>query len=380
MMAGIGEFLTRGARKLGEAGLTDADRAAARALHSNMDNSTRLERMMHNNGVLTAGDVKSRLFSSAMTGGAVAAPFGLAVASGTGSDTTFSDTMQFAAAGAAIGGLISAGINARRGRLGRIVTDAKSFAHGVNTKQESMKVNFAKALFTDESTLQQEAKAAFSNQKGYDDAVRRFNRNFAGQTNSAQDGAGFSFNDSIKNAANQMKEAVLGTANANASKLSGFNPGKLKIGPEITPKIPPAAQRESLSKKAMQSAIDKSEQNRKQAMLVGLNNRVANAYEGTSWAQAESKLAQKGLNTRLMDAVNSPNVSARAINDAFDRRQGISASATSRLKAGRSMSTESVFAGSTTYSGLNSAGSSWASANSSKFSGGYSNKRISRYG
>ena len=76
MMAGIGEFLTRGARKLGEAGLTDADRAAARALHSNMDNSTRLERMMHNNGVLTAGDVKSRLFSSAMTGGAVAAPFG----------------------------------------------------------------------------------------------------------------------------------------------------------------------------------------------------------------------------------------------------------------------------------------------------------------
>ena len=110
----------------------------------------------------------------------------------------------------------------------------------------------------------------------------------------------------------------------------------------------------------MQSAIDRSEQNRKQAMLVGLNNRVANAYEGTSWAQAESKLAQKGLNTRLMDAVNSPNVSARAINDAFDRRQGISASATSRLKAGRSMSTESVFAGSTTYSGLNSAGSSWA--------------------
>ena len=62
MMAGIGEFLTRGARKLGEAGLTDADRAAARALHANMDNSTRLERMMHNNGVLTAGDVKSRLF------------------------------------------------------------------------------------------------------------------------------------------------------------------------------------------------------------------------------------------------------------------------------------------------------------------------------
>ena len=54
--------------------------------------------------------------------------------------------MQFAAAGAAIGGLISAGINARRGRLGRIITDAKSFAHGVNTKQESMKVNFAKAI------------------------------------------------------------------------------------------------------------------------------------------------------------------------------------------------------------------------------------------
>lgn len=378
MMAGIGEFLTRGARKLGEAGLTDADRAAARALNTSMDNSTRLERMMHNNGVLTAGDVKSRLFSSAMTGGAVAAPFGLAVASGTGSDTTFSDTMQFAAAGAAIGGLISAGINARRGRLGRIVTDAKSFAHGVNTKQESMKVNFAKALFTDESTLQQEAKAAFKNQKGYDDAIRKFNRNFAGQGNSAQ--GGFSFNDSIRNAANQMKEAVLGTANTQASKMSGFNPGKLRIGPDITPKIPPAAQRESLSKKAMQSAIDRSEQNRKQAMLVGLNNRVANAYEGTSWAQAESKLAQKGLNTRLMDAVNSPNVSARAINDAFDRRQGISASATSRLKAGRSMSTESVFAGSTTYSGLNSAGSSWASANSSKFSGGYSNKRISRYG
>lgn len=377
-MAGIGEFLTRGARKLGEAGLTDADRAAARALNTSMDNSTRLERMMHNNGVLTAGDVKSRLFSSAMTGGAVAAPFGLAVASGTGSDTTFSDTMQFAAAGAAIGGLISAGINARRGRLGRIVTDAKSFAHGVNTKQESMKVNFAKALFTDESTLQQEAKAAFKNQKGYDDAIRKFNRNFAGQGNSAQ--GGFSFNDSIRNAANQMKEAVLGTANTQASKMSGFNPGKLRIGPDITPKIPPAAQRESLSKKAMQSAIDRSEQNRKQAMLVGLNNRVANAYEGTSWAQAESKLAQKGLNTRLMDAVNSPNVSARAINDAFDRRQGISASATSRLKAGRSMSTESVFAGSTTYSGLNSAGSSWASANSSKFSGGYSNKRISRYG
>lgn len=378
MMAGIGEFLTRGARKLGEAGLTDADRAAARALNTSMDNSTRLERMMHNNGVLTAGDVKSRLFSSAMTGGAVAAPFGLAVASGTGSDTTFSDTMQFAAAGAAIGGLISAGINARRGRLGRIVTDAKSFAHGVNTKQESMKVNFAKALFTDESTLQQEAKAVFKNQKGYDDAIRKFNRNFAGQGNSAQ--GGFSFNDSIRNAANQMKEAVLGTANTQASKMSGFNPGKLRIGPEVTPKIPPAAQRESLSKKAMQSAIDRSEQNRKQAMLVGLNNRVANAYEGTSWAQAESKLAQKGLNTRLMDAVNSPNVSARAINDAFDRRQGVSASATSRLKAGRSMSTESVFAGSTTYSGLNSAGSSWASANSSKFSGGYSNKRISRYG
>ena len=376
MMAGIGEFLTRGARKLGEAGLTDADRAAARALHSNMDNSTRLERMMHNNGVLTAGDVKSRLFSSAMTGGAVAAPFGLAVASGTGSDTTFSDTMQYAA----IGGLISAGINARRGRLGRIVTDAKSFAHGVNTKQESMKVNFAKALFTDESTLQQEAKAAFSNQKGYDDAVRKFNRNFARQADSAQGGAGFSFNDSIRNAANQMKEAVLGTANANASKLSGFNAGKLRIGPEVIPKIPPAAQRESLTQKAMQTAMNKSEQNRKQAMLVGLNNRVANAYEGTSWAQAESKLAQKGLNTRLMDAVNSPNVSARAINDAFDRRQGISASATSRLKAGRSMSTESVFAGSKTYSGLNSGGANWTGANSSKFSGGYSNKRISRYG
>lgn len=378
MMAGIGEFLTRGARKLGEAGLTDADKAAARVLHANMDNSTRLERMMHNNGVLTAGDVKSRLFSSAMVGGAVAAPFGLAVASGTGSDTTFADTMQIAGAGAAIGGLISAGINARRGRLGRIVTDAKSFAHGVNTKQDAMKVNFAKALFTDEATLQQEAKAAFKNQKGYDDAIRKFNRNFAGQENSAQ--GGFSFNDSIRNAANQMKEAVLGTANANASKLSGFNPGKLRIGPEVTPKIPPAAQRESLSKKAMQSAIDRSEQNRRQAMQIGLNNRVANAYEGTSWAQAESKLAQKGLNTRLMDAVNSPNVSARAINDAFDRRQGISASATSRLKAGRSMSTESVFAGSKTYSGLNSAGSSWASANSSKFSGGYSNKRISRYG
>lgn len=377
-MAGIGEFLTRGARKLGEAGLTDADKAAARALHANMDNSTRLERMMHNNGILTAGDVKSRLFSSAMVGGAVAAPFGLAVASGTGSDTTFADTMQIAGAGAAIGGLISAGINARRGRLGRIVTDAKSFAHGVNTKQDAMKVNFAKALFTDESTLQQEAKAAFKNQKGHDDAIRKFNRNFAGQGNSAQ--GGFSFNDSIKNAANQMKEAVLGTANANASKLSGFNPGKMRIGPEVTPKIPPASQRESLSKKAMQSAIDRSEQNRKQAMQIGLNNRVASAYEGTSWAQAESKLAQKGLNARLMDAVNSPNVSARAINDAFDRRQGISASATSRLKAGRSMSTESVFAGSTTYSGLNSAGSSWASANSSKFSGGYSNKRISRYG
>lgn len=378
MMAGIGEFLTRGARKLGEAGLTDVDKAAARALHTNMDNSTRLERMMHNNGILTAGDVKSRLFSSAMVGGAVAAPFGLAVASGTGSDTTFADTMQIAGAGAAIGGLISAGINARRGRLGRIVTDAKSFAHGVNTKQDAMKVNFTKALFTDEATLQQEAKAAFKNQKGYDDAIRKFNRNFAGQGNSAQ--GGFSFNDSIKNAANQMKEAVLGTANTQASKMSGFNPGKLRIGPEITPKIPPAAQRESLSKKAMQSAIDRSEHNRRQAMQIGLNNRVANAYEGTSWAQAESKLAQKGLNTRLMDAVNSPNVSARAINDAFDRRQGISASATSRLKSGRLMSTESVFAGSTTYSGLNSAGSSWASANSSKFSGGYSNKRISRYG
>ena len=38
-----------------------------------------------------------------------------------------------------------------------------------------------------------------------------------------QGGAGFSFNDSIRNAANQMKEAVLGTANTNASKLSGFN-------------------------------------------------------------------------------------------------------------------------------------------------------------
>jgi hypothetical protein len=380
MMAGIGEFLTRGARKLGEAGLTDADRAAARALHSNMDNSTRLERMMHNNGVLTAGDVKSRLFSSAMTGGAVAAPFGLAVASGTGSDTTFSDTMQFAAAGAAIGGLISAGINARRGRLGRIVTDAKSFAHGVNTKQESMKVNFAKALFTDESTLQQEAKAAFKNQKGYDDAIRKFNRNFAGQTNGAQSGAGFSFNDSIKNAANQMKEAVLGTANTQASKMSGFNPGKLRIGPEVTPKIPPAAQRESLTQRAMQTAMDRSEQNRRQAMQIGLNNRVANAYEGTSWAQAESKLAQKGLNARLMDAVNSPNVSARAINDAFDRRQGISASATSRLKAGRSMSTESVFAGSKTYSGLNSGGANWTGANSSRFSGGYNSKKVRRYG
>ena len=378
MMAGIGEFLTRGARKLGEAGLTDADRAAARALHSNMDNSTRLERMMHNNGVLTAGDVKSRLFSSAMVGGAVAAPFGLAVASGTGSDTTFADTMQIAGAGAAIGGLISAGINARRGRLGRIVTDAKSFAHGVNTKQDAMKVNFAKALFTDESTLQQEAKAAFKNQKGYDDAIRKFNRNFAGQADSAQ--GSFSFNDSIRNAANQMKEAVLGTANTQASKMSGFNPGKLRIGPEVTPKIPPAAQRESLSKKAMQSAIDRSEQNRKQAMLVGLNNRVANAYEGTSWAQAESKLAQKGLNTRLMDAVNSPNVSARVINDAFDRRQGISASATSRLKSGRSMSTESVFAGSKAYSGLNSGGANWIGANSSRFSGGYNSKKVSRYG
>nr|DAP85077.1 MAG TPA: hypothetical protein [Caudoviricetes sp.] len=378
MMAGIGEFLTRGARKLGEAGLTDADKAAARALHANMDNSTRLERMMHNNGVLTAGDVKSRLFSSAMVGGAVAAPFGLAVASGTGSDTTFADTMQIAGAGAAIGGLISAGINARRGRLGRIVTDAKSFAHGVNTKQDAMKVNFAKALFTDEATLQQEAKAAFKNQKGYDDAIRKFNRNFAGQSDSVQ--GGFSFNDSIKNAANQMKEAVLGTANANASKLSGFNPGKLRIGPEVTPKIPPAAQRESLSKKAMQSAIDRSEQNRKQAMQIGLNNRVASAYEGTSWAQAESKLAQKGLNARLMDAVNSPNVSARAINDAFDRRQGISASATSRLKAGRSMSTESVFAGSKTYSGLNSGGTNWTGANSSRFSGGYNSKKVSRYG
>lgn len=377
-MAGIGEFLTRGARKLGEAGLTDADRAAARALHSNMDNSTRLERMMHNNGVLTAGDVKSRLFSSAMVGGAVAAPFGLAVASGTGSDTTFADTMQIAGAGAAIGGLISAGINARRGRLGRIVTDAKSFAHGVNTKQDAMKVNFAKALFTDESTLQQEAKAAFKNQKGYDDAIRKFNRNFAGQADSAQ--GSFSFNDSIRNAANQMKEAVLGTANTQASKMSGFNPGKLRIGPEVTPKIPPAAQRESLSKKAMQSAIDRSEQNRKQAMLVGLNNRVANAYEGTSWAQAESKLAQKGLNTRLMDAVNSPNVSARVINDAFDRRQGISASATSRLKSGRSMSTESVFAGSKAYSGLNSGGANWIGANSSRFSGGYNSKKVSRYG
>ena len=377
-MAGIGEFLTRGARKLGEAGLTDADKTAARALHANMDNSTRLERMMHNNGILTAGDVKSRLFSSAMVGGAVAAPFGLAVASGTGSDTTFADTMQIAGAGAAIGGLISAGINARRGRLGRIVTDAKSFAHGVNTKQDAMKVNFAKALFTDEATLQQEAKAAFKNQKGYDDAIRKFNRNFAGQGNSAQ--GGFSFNDSIKNAANQMKEAVLGTANANASKLSGFNPGKLRIGPEVTPKIPPAAQRESLSKKAMQSAIDRSEQNRKQAMQIGLNNRVASAYEGTSWAQAESKLAQKGLNARLMDAVNSPNVSARAINDAFDRRQGISASATSRLKAGRSMSTESVFAGSKTYSGLNSGGANWTGANSSRFSEGYNSKKVSRYG
>lgn len=377
-MAGIGEFLTRGARKLGEAGLTDADRAAARALNTSMDNSTRLERMMHNNGVLTAGDVKSRLFSSAMTGGAVAAPFGLAVASGTGSDTTFADTMQIAGAGAAIGGLISAGISARRGRLGRIVTDAKSFAHGVNTKQDAMKVNFAKALFTDEATLQQEAKAAFKNQKGYDDAIRKFNRNFAGQTNSAQ--GGFSFNDSIKNAANQMKEAVLGTANAQASKMSGFNPGKLRIGPEVTPKIPTAAQRESLSKKAMQSAIDRSEQNRRQAMQIGLNNRVANAYEGTSWAQAESKLAQKGLNARLMDAVNSPNVSARAINDAFDRRQGISASATSRLKSGRSMSTESVFAGSKTYSGLNSGGANWTGANSSRFSGGYNSKRVSRYG
>lgn len=379
-MAGIGEFLTRGARKLGEAGLTDADKAAARALHTNMDNSTRLERMMHNNGVLTAGDVKSRLFSSAMVGGAVAAPFGLAVASGTGSDTTFGDTMQIAATGAAIGGLISAGINARRGRLGRIVTDAKSFAHGVNTKQDAMKVNFAKALFTDEATLQQEAKAAFKNQKGYDDAIRKFNRNFAGQENSAQSGAGFSFNDSIKNAANQMKEAVLGTANAQASKLSGFNPGKLRIGPDVTPKIPPAAQRESLTQRAMQTAIDRSEQNRKQAMQIGLNNRVASAYEGTSWAQAESKLAQKGLNTRLMDAVNSPNVSARAINDAFDRRQGISASATSRLKAGRSMSTESVFAGSKTYSGLNSGGANWAGTNSSRFSGGYNSKKVSRYG
>nr|DAY39796.1 MAG TPA: hypothetical protein [Caudoviricetes sp.] len=378
MMAGIGEFLTRGARKLGEAGLTDADKAAARALHANMDNSTRLERMMHNNGVLTAGDVKSRLFSSAMVGGAVAAPFGLAVASGTGSDTTFADTMQIAGAGAAIGGLISAGINARRGRLGRIVTDAKSFAHGVNTKQDAMKVNFAKALFTDESTLQQEAKAAFKNQKGYDDAIRKFNRNFAGQGNSAQ--GSFSFNDSIKNAANQMKEAVLGTANTQASKMSGFNPGKLRIGPEVTPKIPTAAQRESLSKKAMQSAMDRSEQNRKQAMQIGLNNRVASAYEGTSWAQAESKLAQKGLNARLMDAVNSPNVSARAINDAFDRRQGISASATSRLKAGRSMSTESVFAGSKTYSGLNSGGANWTGANSSRFSGGYNSKKVSRYG
>lgn len=378
MMAGIGEFLTRGARKFGEAGLTDADKAAARALHTNMDNSTRLERMMHNNGILTAGDVKSRLFSSAMVGGAVAAPFGLAVASGTGSDTTFADTMQIAGAGAAIGGLISAGINARRGRLGRIVTDAKSFAHGANTKQDAMKVNFAKALFTDEATLQQEAKAAFKNQKGYDDAIRKFNRNFAGQGNSAQ--GSFSFNDSIKNAANQMKEAVLGTANTQASKLSGFNPGKLRIGPEVTPKIPPAAQRESLSKKAMQSAIDRSEQNRKQAMQIGLNNRVASAYEGTSWAQAESKLAQKGLNARLMDAVNSPNVSARAINDAFDRRQGISASATSRLKSGRSMSTESVFAGSKTYSGFNSGGANWTGANSSRFSGGYNNKRVSRYG
>lgn len=377
-MAGIGEFLTRGARKLGEAGLTDADRAAARALNTSMDNSTRLERMMHNNGVLTAGDVKSRLFSSAMVGGAVAAPFGLAVASGTGSDTTFGDTMQIAGAGAAIGGLISAGINARRGRLGRIVTDAKSFAHGVNTKQDAMKVNFAKALFTDEATLQQEAKAAFKNQKGYDDSIRKFNRNFAGQTNSAQ--GSFSFNDSIKNAANQMKEAVLGTANTQASKMSGFNPGKLRIGPEVTPKIPPAAQRESLSKKAMQSAIDRSEQNRKQAMLVGLNNRVASAYEGTSWAQAESKLAQKGLNARLMDAVNSPNVSARTINDAFDRRQGISASATSRLKAGRSMSTESVFAGSKNYSGLNSGGANWTGTNSSRFSGGYNSKKVSRYG
>lgn len=377
-MAGIGEFLTRGARKLGEVGLTDADKAAARALHANMDNSTRLERMMHNNGILTAGDVKSRLFSSAMTGGAVAAPFGLAVASGTGSDTTFADTMQIAGAGAAIGGLISAGINARRGRLGRIVTDAKSFAHGVNTKQDAMKVNFAKALFTDEATLQQEAKAAFKNQKGYDDAIRKFNRNFAGQGNSAQ--GGFSFNDSIKNAANQMREAVLGTANAQASKMSGFNPSKLRIGPEVTPKISPAAQRESLSKKAMQSAIDRSEQNRRQAMQIGLNNRVASAYEGTSWAQAESKLAQKGLNARLMDAVNSPNVSARAINDAFDRRQGISASATSRLKSGRSMSTESVFAGSKTYSGLNSGGANWTGTNSSRFSGGYNSKKVSRYG
>ena len=377
-MAGIGEFLTRGARKLGEVGLTDADKAAARALHANMDNSTRLERMMHNNGILTAGDVKSRLFSSAMTGGAVAAPFGLAVASGTGSDTTFADTMQIAGAGAAIGGLISAGINARRGRLGRIVTDAKSFAHGVNTKQDAMKVNFAKALFTDEATLQQEAKAAFKNQKGYDDAIRKFNRNFAGQGNSAQ--GGFSFNDSIKNAANQMREAVLGTANAQASKMSGFNPSKLRIGPEVTPKISPAAQRESLSKKAMQSAIDRSEQNRRQAMQIGLNNRVASAYEGTSWAQAESKLAQKGLNARLMDAVNSPNVSARAINDAFDRRQGISASATSRLKSGRSMSTESVFAGSKTYSRLNSGGANWTGTNSSRFSGGYNSKKVSRYG
>lgn len=142
--------------------IVDNSSEAYREAAQNYLNSSALNRGMDAKGVITADQVRSKLLGStavgAVTVGSVAAAGSLAFSP----ENTFSNTISGMGAGGAIGLGVSAAINARRGRLGKITTTAQDFAHAANTNAQHPTISMRDALFTDAAGIKNMSKGHFS--------------------------------------------------------------------------------------------------------------------------------------------------------------------------------------------------------------------------
>lgn len=168
---GLFNKLFRGAPRIG---LSNEDRGAAKIADDVLSRSGHLSRVMEREGVLDPSMQKSRLFGSVALGGAVIGSGAAATSLAFDNQNTFGNTMGGTGAGAMIGLAASVAVGASRGRQGKLVGSKDAFAHAAVTGQNYKPITFADSVFGESKVLARQAREAFENQEGYDNAARAF--------------------------------------------------------------------------------------------------------------------------------------------------------------------------------------------------------------